>query len=73
MGNRLRIKPLLRYEVHYRSPVAELIVDTFTADEINHDIGLTYFSRTGNVIRVYQVPLEKILITPVDSDEEIPT
>lgn len=72
MSNEVRIKPLLKYEVHYRT-YEGLTVDTFTADETQYDPQMgTSFFRTGNTIRVYQTPLEKIIITPVDSDEEIP-
>jgi hypothetical protein len=33
---------------------------------------ITSFYRTGNLIRQYYTNLEKTIITPVDSDEEIP-
>lgn len=75
MDNSIKILPLLKYEVHYRafSDGREgLVVDTFTADDVNPAPGLTCFYRTGNTIRMYFAPLEKIIITPVTS-EEIPT
>jgi hypothetical protein len=75
MSNELQIKPLLKYEVHYRShgvDGTELHVDVFTADEVKVEGFITSFYRTGNLIRQYYTNLEKTIITPVDSDEEIP-
>jgi hypothetical protein len=75
MSNELQIKPLLKYEVHYRSfgpGGAELHVDVFTADTLEVEDHVTSFYRTGNLIRQYYTVLEKTIITPVDSDEEIP-
>jgi len=68
--------PLLKYEVHYRTysdgGTFTLIVDTFTADEMDVDtFNITRFYRTGNLIRLYFATLEKVIVTPVD-DEEIP-
>lgn len=73
MNNELQIKPLLAYDVTYRNPFnGELLMDTFTADEIEYtNEGITGFYRTGNLIRLYFNRLEKIVITPVDA-EEIP-
>lgn len=74
MNNELRIKPLLLYEVHYRTYANgdnNLNVDTFTADEVFYEGSVTVFRRTGNTIRAYFAPLEKIIISPVD-DEKIP-
>ena len=74
MSNELRILPLRKYEATYiisinQSDVVE--IDTFTADY--HDVkeGRNLFYRTGNVIREYQIPLIRIIATPVD-DPEVP-
>ena len=74
MSNELRILPLRKYEVNYIISVDQNDVvreDTFTADY--HDVkeGRNLFYRTGNVIREYQMPLIRIVATPVD-DTEIP-
>jgi hypothetical protein len=74
MSNELRILPLRKYEVNYIISVDQNDVireDTFTADY--HDVkeGRNLFYRTGNVIREYQMPLIRIVATPVD-DAEIP-
>ena len=74
MNNELRILPLRKYEVNYIISVDQNDVvreDTFTADY--HDVkeGRNLFYRTGNVIREYQMPLIRIVATPVD-DAEVP-
>jgi hypothetical protein len=75
MKNEVRIKPLLKYEVHYRTFEENgreiLQIDTFTADEMGADPSMTTFFRTGHTIRVYFVKLEKVVISPVD-DEDLP-
>lgn len=76
MNNELRILPLRRYEVTYRIEVDQndkIVTDVFTADYhavIDHSRNVFY--RTGNVIREYQVPMIKIVVSPVDGDEDIP-
>ena len=75
MNNELRILPLRKYEVTYRIQVDQndkIVSETFTADfhtVIDHARNVFY--RTGNIIREYQVPLMKIVVTPVD-DEDVP-
>jgi hypothetical protein len=73
MKNEVRIKPLLQYEVHYRTfeenGRESLQIDTFTADEMGADPAMTTFYRTGNAIRVYFVKLEKVVISPVDAED----
>jgi hypothetical protein len=67
--------PLRKYEVTYMVTVDqndEIKTDTFTADF--HDVkeGRNLFYNTGNVIREYQLPMIRIVATPVN-DEEIPS
>jgi hypothetical protein len=76
LSNELRILPLRKYEATYIISIDqndEERTDTFTADY--HDVkeGRNLFYRTGNVIREYQMPLIRIVATPVDSDEKIPS
>jgi hypothetical protein len=66
--------PLRKYEVTYIVSVDqndEIKTDTFTADY--HDVkeGRNLFYNTGHVIREYQLPMIRIVATPVDA-EEIP-
>lgn len=76
MNNELRILPLRRYEVTYRIEVDQndkIVTEVFTADfHAVVDQARNLFYRTGNVIREYQIPLIKIVVTPVDGDEDIP-
>jgi len=74
MSNELRILPLRKFEVIYLVSINqndEIHTDTFTADF--HDVkeGRNLFYRTGNIIREYQLPMIRIVATPV-SDSEIP-
>lgn len=74
MNNELRILPLRKFEVTYLVSINqsdEIHTDTFTADF--HDVkdGRNLFYRTGNIIREYQLPMIRIVATPV-SDSEIP-
>lgn len=73
MKNEVRIKPLLQYEVHYRTFEENgretLQIDTFSADEMDPNPGMTVFYRTGNQIRVYFTKLEKVIISPVDAED----
>lgn len=69
MDNELRILPLRQYEVTYVVSINQQDIektDTFTADY--HDVkdGRNLFYRTGNKIREYQMPLMRIIVTPVD-------
>lgn len=76
MSNELRILPLREYEVYYTLSIDQKDIektDTFTADYHNVIDGRNVFYRTGNVIREYQMPLIRIRVTPVDSDEKIPS
>ena len=71
MNNELRILPLRQYEVFYITSVNQCDVeqhDTFTADYHNVQDGRNLFYRTGNVIREYQIPLLRIIVTPVDEE-----
>lgn len=68
MSNELQILPLREFEVTYIKSINQNDVetsDTFTADF--HDVkdGRNLFYRTGNVIREYQMPLMRIVVTPV--------
>jgi hypothetical protein len=73
VNNKLRIRPLLKYEVTYGISVNQndtLITETFTADD--HDSmhgGKTVFYRTGNVIREIHVPIIQMTISPVDAED----
>jgi len=72
LNNELRILPLRKYEVHYIISLDQNDVersDTFTADF--HDVkdGRNMFFRTGHVIREYQYPLLRIIVTPVDEQD----
>lgn len=74
MNNELRILPLRKFEVTYLVSINqsdEIHTDTFTADfhDVKDDRNLFY--RTGNIIREYQLPMIRIVATPV-SDSEIP-
>lgn len=78
MNNELRILPLRKYDVTYLISVDqndEITTDTFTADyhKTENEVGFirNQFFRTGNVIREYQVPIIRIVATPVD-DAEVP-
>jgi hypothetical protein len=67
--------PLRKYEVSYIVSINQSDVektDTFTADMHRvEDGGRNQFLSTGNVIREYQLPLVRIIVTPVD-DTEVP-
>ena len=68
MKNELRIKPLMKYEV---TTGFSIDPEVFTADTHIVDEGNIVFYRTGNIIRQYvDVGGIKIVITPVDDDEE---
>jgi len=72
LSNELRILPLRKYEVTYLTSINQQDVertDSFTADYHNVQDGRNLFYRTGNVIREYQRPLERIVVTPVDASE----
>lgn len=74
MSNELRILPLHKYEVTYIVSIDtndKQLTDTFTADYHTVNEGRNQFLRTGNVIREYQIPLIRIVRTPVD-DSEVP-
>lgn len=74
MGNHRRLLPLRKYEVTYVTSINQSDVertDTFTADMHRVEEGRNQFLSTGNVIREYQLPLIRIVVTPAD-DEEIP-
>lgn len=70
--NELQIRPLRLYEVQYGVSINQqdnIITDSFTADD--HDItpGHSVFYRLGNVIREYQAPIVRMIMTPVtDAD-----
>jgi hypothetical protein len=70
MNNELRILPLRRFDVTFTRSIDQRDVEeteTFTADlhaVIDHSRNVFY--RTGNIIREYQVPLMRIVATPVD-------
>lgn len=74
MNNELRILPLRKYEVYYILSIDQNDIekmDTFTADYhtvVDHSRNLFY--RTGNVIREYQIPLIRIVVTPADDEED---
>lgn len=70
MNNERRIKPLMRYEVTVYDAVIGEGVDTFTAE--SHEIKdghRTVFYNTGHIIREYQVPLKRIVATPIDDEQ----
>jgi hypothetical protein len=78
LNNELRILPLRKYEVTYVISVDQsdkITTDVFTADFHRSDTEAGFirnqFMRTGNVIREYQLPLLRVVVTPAD-DEEIP-
>jgi hypothetical protein len=74
LSNELRILPLRKYTVTYIVSIDtndKMHEDTFTADYHNVTEGRNQFFRTGNVIREYQYPLLRIVVTPVD-DAEVP-
>lgn len=73
--NELRILPLRKYEVTYIVSIDtndKLHTDTFTADYHTVNEGRNQFLRTGHVIREYQMPLVRVVVTPVDDDTQIP-
>jgi hypothetical protein len=72
MKNELRILPLRKYEVLFNEGLYGEATDVFTADYHTMKDGRNLFYRTGNVIREYQVPLKRIVATPVDDDTEVP-
>ncbi len=75
MSNELRILPLRKYDVLYVRSINQNDVeqtDTFTADYHTAVDGRNLFYRTGNVVREYQYPLIRIIVTPVDDDTKIP-
>jgi len=76
LNNELRILPLRKFTVTYQMQIDQNDVikqDTFTADHHNVlDGSRNVFYRTGNIIREYQIPLMRIVVTPIDGDEEIP-
>lgn len=74
MNNERRFMPLRKYEVTYIISIDqndEERTDTFTAD--HHDVkeGRNLFYNTGHVIREYQLPMIRIIATPVN-DAEVP-
>lgn len=73
MSNELRILPLRKYDVTFIKVINQNDVeqnDSFTADYHNVlDHSRNVFYRTGNIIREYQVPLMRIVVTPVDETE----
>ena len=74
MNNERRFMPLRKYEVTYIMSVDQndnIITETFTADHHTVVDGRNQFFNTGHVIREYQYPLLKIVVTPVD-DAEVP-
>lgn len=71
MNNELRILPLRDYEVYYILSIDQNDVekvDKFQADNHNVEDGRNIFRRTGNIIREYQIPLIRIIVTPVDGE-----
>lgn len=74
--NKLQIKPLREYEVFltkWENGEHLEVSDKFTADTMLRDEDSIIFFRTGNVIRVYMHPLpNKIIVTPVDDETELP-
>lgn len=72
MQNKVRIRPLLQYEVSYYQYIdgkEKLNTDTFTGDDYESVPGRTVFYRTGNVIREYQRPILDIVVSPVDDED----
>lgn len=73
MNNELQILPLRKFEVTYVVSINQTDVEkneTFTADyHVVIDHSRNVFYRTGNIIREYQVPMIKIVVTPVDEAE----
>lgn len=67
MSNELRILPLREYEVTYNTYGDERR-DVFTADHHTIENGRAIFRRTGNIIREYQCPVIRIIVTPVDGE-----
>jgi hypothetical protein len=75
LNNELRILPLRKFEVTFIKSINQNDVEeteTFTADlHAVIDNHRNVFYRTGNIIREYQVPLMRIVVTPAD-DETVP-
>lgn len=74
LNNQRRLLPLRKFEVTYITSVNQSDVertDSFTADMHRVEEGRNQFLNTGNVIREYQLPLIRIVVTPID-DAEIP-
>jgi hypothetical protein len=81
MENRLRIKPLLKYEVHqhfYKDGRDVYEVDTITGDgyevldnEDGKHIRIRFY-RTSNLIREYFGMPVKIVVSPIDKAADIP-
>lgn len=72
MTNELRILPLKLYEVTYVKTIDQNDIETtdsFTADYHTVQDGRNLFYRTGNVIREYQRPLDRIVVTPIDEKD----
>lgn len=72
MENKLRIRPLMKFDITYMVSVDQrdqLIEDTFTADDYDASPGRTVFYRLGNPIRDYQAPIVKMIISPVDAED----
>lgn len=70
MNNELRILPLREFAVTFIKSINQNDVEeteTFTADYhtvIDHARNVFY--RTGNIVREYQIPLMRIVVTPAD-------
>jgi monomeric isocitrate dehydrogenase len=71
MKNERRLLPLRKFEVTYITSIDQRDVertDSFTADMHRVEEGRNQFMSTGNVIREYQIPLIRIVVTPVDEE-----
>ena len=73
----MRIKPLLKYDVYFERWINgdnREERDTFTAEEYSIDTAnnTVRLTRTGNVIREYFVRPNKIVVSPVDEEADVP-
>ena len=72
MQNKLRIRPLMKYEVKYAVSVDqrdEHRTSVFTADDHTIEPGNAVFYRMGNVVRQINAPLIETVISPVDDED----
>lgn len=72
MENKVRIRPLLKYDVVYGFSVDQqdqIVNEVFTADDHEVGGGRTLFYRAGNIIREIHAPIITMTISPVDAED----